>query len=51
MENHKIKNHYVLTNRTLEIFSIFKKNYNFLWAIIYSFAFYIWNLRKNSYLK
>lgn len=45
-KSQNIENHYVLTNRTLEIFSIFRKNYNFLWAIIYSFAFYIWNLRK-----
>ncbi len=41
-----IKNHINLKIRTLEIFFIFKKNYNFLWAIFYSFAFYIWNLRK-----
>jgi glycosyltransferase involved in cell wall biosynthesis len=41
-----MKNHIDLKSRTLEIFSIFKKNYNFLWAIIYSFAFYIWNFRK-----
>ena len=41
-----IKNHINLKKRTLEIFLIFKKNYNFLWAIFYSLAFYIWNLRK-----
>jgi glycosyltransferase involved in cell wall biosynthesis len=41
-----IKNHTNLKSRTFEIFSIFKKNYNFLWAIFYSLAFYIWNLRK-----
>jgi glycosyltransferase involved in cell wall biosynthesis len=41
-----MKNHIDLKIRTLEIFSIFKKNYNFLWAIVYSFVFYIWNFRK-----
>ena len=41
-----MKNHIDLKSRTLETFSIFNKNYNFLWAIIYSFAFYIWNFRK-----
>ena len=41
-----IKSHIDLKRRTLETFSIFKKNYNFLWAMFYSFAFYIWNFRK-----
>ena len=45
-KSQNIENHYVLSNRTLEMFSIFRTNYNFLWAIIYSFAFYVWNLRK-----
>lgn len=45
-KSQNIKNHFILNNRTYEIFSIFKKNYNFLWALVYSFAFYIWNLRK-----
>lgn len=41
-----IKNHNFLINRTLETFSIFKKNYNFLWALVYSLGFYTWNFRK-----
>ena len=41
-----IKNLIELKNRTFEIFLIFKKNYNFLWAMLYSLAFYIWNFRK-----
>ena len=41
-----MRNHIDLKSRTLETFSIFNKNYNFLWAIVYSFAFYIWNFRK-----
>lgn len=41
-----MKNHIDLKIRTLEIFSIFKTNYNFLWALVYSFFFYIWNFRK-----
>ena len=41
-----MKNHIDLKIRTLETFSIFKRNYNFLWALVYSFAFYIWNFRK-----
>ena len=46
-----MKNHKNLINRTIETFAIFKKNYNFLWATIYSFVFYIWNLRKIIKLK
>ena len=41
-----IKTHINLKNRTFEMFSIFRKNYNFIWATIYAFAFYLWNLRK-----
>jgi len=41
-----IKNHDYLISRTVEIFLIFKKNYNFLWAYVYSLAFYAWNFRK-----
>ena len=41
-----MKSHTDLKRRTLETFFIFKKNYNFLWAMVYSFAFYIWNFRK-----
>lgn len=45
-KSQSIKNHFDLKRRTFETFCIFKKNYNFLWAIIYSFVFYMWNLRK-----
>ena len=45
-KSQNIKNHINLKDRTFEMFSIFKKNYNFVWAIIYAFAFYLWNLRK-----
>jgi glycosyltransferase involved in cell wall biosynthesis len=45
-KSQSVKNHFDLKKRTLETFHIFKKNYNFLWATIYSFAFYMWNLRK-----
>ena len=45
-KSQSVKNHFELINRTSETFRIFKKNYNFLWATIYSFAFYMWNLRK-----
>jgi len=41
-----IENHNYLINRTVETFSIFKKNYNFFWAFVYSIAFYTWNFRK-----
>ena len=41
-----MENHLHLKNRTLETFYIFKKNYNFFWALIYSLCFYSWNLRK-----
>jgi glycosyltransferase involved in cell wall biosynthesis len=41
-----IKNHTELISRKLELFSIYQKNYNFFWATVYSFAFYIWNSRK-----
>ena len=41
-----MENHIDLKKRTLETFSIFKKNYNFLWALVYSFIFYVWNFRK-----
>ena len=45
-KSQSIRDHFNLKNRTLETFFIFKKNYNFIWALIYSFAFYIWNFRK-----
>ena len=45
-KSQNMKSYLDLKNRTTEIFSIFRKNYNFLWAIIYSFAFYMWNYRK-----
>ena len=45
-KSQKIKNHKELKKRTIEIFCIFKKNYNFIWSMLYSFAFYVWNLRK-----
>jgi glycosyltransferase involved in cell wall biosynthesis len=41
-----ISSHKVLTKRTNEMFRIFKKNFNFIWALTYSVLFYIWNLRK-----
>ncbi len=41
-----MKNHKILKKRTIEIFFIFKNNYNFMWAFIYSLAFYVWNFRK-----
>lgn len=45
-KSQNIKNHLNLRARTNEIFNIFKKNYNFLWAFIYSLIFYLWNVRK-----
>ena len=45
-KSQSIKSHDFLINRTVETFFIFKKNYNFLWAFIYSLAFYTWNFRK-----
>ena len=45
-KSQNMKHHLDLKNRTIEIFSIFRKNYNFFWAIIYSLAFYVWNFRK-----
>lgn len=40
------ENHKKLKIRAMEIFSIFYKNYNFVWALLYTSAFYVWNLRK-----
>ena len=40
------ENHNKLKVRSMEIYSIFCKNYNFVWALLYTSAFYIWNLRK-----
>ena len=48
-KSQNIKNHFNLKNRTFEMFSIFKKNYNFIWAFIYSLGFYLWNFRKIIY--
>ncbi len=45
-KSQNIKNHLNLRVRTLEIYNIFRKNYNFLWAFIYSSMFYLWNFRK-----
>ena len=40
------ENHKKLKIRAMEIFSIFYKNYNFVWSLLYTSAFYVWNLRK-----
>ena len=40
------ENHKKLKVRVKEIFLIYNKNYNFIWALLYASAFYIWNLRK-----
>ena len=45
-KSQRIKNHINLKKRTFETFCDFQKNYNFIWGLIYSFAFYLWNLRK-----
>ena len=45
-KSQNMSNHLNLKNRTIETYYIFKKNYNILWALIYSFVFYIWNFRK-----
>ena len=45
-KSQNMSSHFDLKNRTLETFHIFKKNYNFFWALIYSLLFYSWNLRK-----
>jgi glycosyltransferase involved in cell wall biosynthesis len=35
-----------LKSRTNETYYLMRKNYNFLWGIIYSSVFFVWNLRK-----
>ena len=40
------ENHKKLKVRVKEIFLIYEKNYNFIWALLYASTFYIWNLRK-----
>jgi glycosyltransferase involved in cell wall biosynthesis len=41
-----IKNHANLIERSKETYRIFRKHYGYLWGVIYSLLFYMWNLRK-----
>ena len=45
-KSQNMKNHNYLKKRTIETYSIFKKNYNLIWALVYSLMFYVWNFRK-----
>jgi len=41
-----IKNHANLIERSIETNRIFRNYYGYLWGAVYTFLFYIWNLRK-----